>query len=69
MSYYARSVIERLTWGSIQTPENAYDGNGYPCGCRPHPQRPDKSFHLCPYHEGFDDGVFAARAASGAGYL
>ena len=49
-----RSTIETATWESIQ--HNTYDGNGYPCGCYPSRKEPHLRFHLCDYHEGYDEG-------------
>lgn len=65
MSWMARSEIHPLTWASVQAPSAIAvytDEHGYPCGCRAHPRRPDRSFHLCEYHDGFDDGVRAAQS-------
>lgn len=50
-----RSTIESATWASIQS--NPYDGDGYPCGCYPSRKEPHLRFHLCDYHEGYDDGI------------
>ena len=61
MSYISRTAIHKETWRSIQTEHNPYDGLtwSYPCGCRCNPTRPHESFHLCDYHQGFNDGCWA----------
>lgn len=50
-----RSTIETATWASIQSA--TYDGDGYPCGCHPSRKEPHLRFHLCDYHEGYDEGI------------
>ena len=51
-----RALVEAETWQSIQA--QPYDGERYPCGCHPHPKSPHIHFHLCDYHDGFDEGVY-----------
>jgi len=64
VSYTSRQAIHPLTCKAIQTEHNPYTPNeGYRCGCRPHPSRPHESFHLCAYHDGYDDGLNRAEAA------
>jgi hypothetical protein len=49
-----RTTIETATWAAITS--HPYDGDGYPCGCHPSRKEPHLRFHLCDYHEGYDEG-------------
>lgn len=61
----AGSMIHPMTWQKIQTDDNPFDGRSYRCGCRPRytftsPAGADTSYHLCDYHDGYDDGCHDA---------
>lgn len=45
-------TLDNINWAAIQ---------GYGCGCRRGRQVGDTDWRLCEYHEGFDDGIEAAR--------
>lgn len=55
-----RDTIDARTWASIQNGEGWHDGEVYECGCEPHPKEPQR-FHLCDFHEGYDEGVTLMR--------
>jgi hypothetical protein len=53
-NWISRKLICNEVFKNIQL--NQYDGTSYECGCCPHPKEPHLQFHLCEYHNGYNDG-------------